>query len=98
MAKRHPMKPHPFGEEFENMVIHIYRKQMKTESSILRSILGDFFVDGMSPADIVSGHNAFMASEPKTYGLAYYRAFIRSRFNSTNLTTGTDNVGVNDAW
>jgi hypothetical protein len=93
MAKRKPMKPHPFGEELENMVVFIYRKQMMTEAGILRTILGDFFVEGLSPTEIVDGHNAFMASNPSTYSLAYYRAFIRKR-----VLVHTDTIGVNDAW
>lgn len=93
MAKRKPMKPHPFGEELENMVLFVYRKQARTDSLILRTILGDFFVEGLSPTEIIEGHNAFIASDPSTYSLAYYRAFIRKRANTQNDTTG-----VNDAW
>lgn len=92
------MKPHPFGEELENMILFVYRKQMLTEASILRTILGDLFADGLSPREIIDAHNDFIASAPPTYGMAYYRAAIRKHAAASRCITTTTNVGVNDAW
>lgn len=93
MAKHIPMKPHPFSFDAENMMRQLYRRTMADEMRAFKCVLGDLFAEGYTEEDLVEAFNAFMASQPATHSIRYFRAFLRNRTPSSAMAPGSRGFG-----
>jgi hypothetical protein len=87
------MKPHPFSFDAENMMRQLYRRTMADEMRAFKCVLGDLFAEGYTEDDLVDAFNAFMASQPPTHSIRYFRAFLRNRTSASSSLGGAGGTG-----
>lgn len=83
MAKQIIMKPHPFSQDAEKLMLILYRRTMESETKALRFILGDLFAEGYSEAQLIAAWNAFMASNPQTFSIRVFKAFMLRQYGAS---------------